>query len=69
MIINCKEPETRSIYLELPKETYYQIVGLAANENMDVDEFVAEFVINAHSNAMKLRSGSEGKFRVHQCFS
>ena len=61
MIINCKEPETRSIYLELPKETYYQLVGLAANENMDVDEFVAEFVINAHRNAMKFKERVGGE--------
>lgn len=55
MIVNCLEPETRSIFIELPKETYYQLVGLAANENMDVDAFVTEFIINAHSNAMKFK--------------
>ena len=50
----------KGIFLQVPSEAYYKMVALAAEEQMDVEQFVCDFVLAAYENAQafKRRTGS-----------
>ena len=56
-----KEDMFKGVFIKLPSPIYYKLVGLAAEDQMEVSDFLTEFVIGAYKNAQafRLRTGSD----------
>ena len=54
------ESGKKGIFLQVPAAAYYKMVALAAEEQMDVEQFVCDFVLSAYENAQEFsrRTGS-----------
>ena len=54
------ESGKKGIFLQVPAAVYYKMVALAAEEQMDVEQFVCDFVLAAYENAQAFsrRTGS-----------
>ena len=56
------ESGKKGIFLQVPARAYYKMVALAAEEEMDVEQFVCDFVLSAYENAQAFRRRTGSSF-------